>query len=95
MKKQVRQKGANYRKCSACGLRAQKDQAAFLRIVQPKDGPAFVDFSGKASGRGAYVCRNRNCVQKLCKSRRLSHLLRGQVSEDVYEVLRREVGLDG
>ncbi len=95
MKKQVRQKGAKYRKCSACGLRAQKDQADFIRIVQPKEGSAFVDGSGKAEGRGAYVCRSRECVQRLCKSRRLSHLLRGPVSEDVYEELRREVGLDG
>ncbi len=95
MKKQIRQKGANYRKCSACGLRAKKDEQDFIRIVLPKNGIAFVDFSGKEEGRGAYVCRNRDCIQKLCKSRRLSHLLRGQVGEDVYEALRLEVGLDG
>lgn len=53
-----------------------------------------MDEEGIAEGRGAYVCRKEDCVRKLCKTRRLSHLLRGSVPEEIYEALRKEVGLD-
>ncbi len=81
--------------CSACGLRARKDETDYIRIVLPKEGPVSIDRDGTAEGRGAYVCRNKDCVSKLCKSRRLSRLLRGPVPEPIYEELRKEVGLDG
>lgn len=95
MKKSIRHKGAKIRMCSACGLRARKDERDYIRIVLPKDGTVMIDREGTASGRGAYVCRSAECVRKLCKSRRLSHLLRGHVPETLYEELRREVGIDG
>lgn len=95
MKKSIRHKGAKIRMCASCGLRARKDETDYIRIVLPKEGTAFLDREGTALGRGAYVCRNRECIRKLCKSRRLSHLLRGPVPETLYEQLRKEVGLDG
>lgn len=95
MKKSIRQKGAKIRMCASCGLRSRRDETDYIRIVLPKDRTAFLDREGTAPGRGAYVCRNQDCVRKLCKSRRLSHLLRGSVPETLYEELRKEVGLDG
>ena len=94
MKKSSQPKGANIRKCAGCGLRADKSDTGFLRVALPKGGTAHVDLSGKSPGRGAYVCRAPDCVRKICKSRRLSALLRGPVPETVYEQLRQEVGLD-
>ena len=94
MKKSSQPKGANIRKCAGCGLRADKSDAGFLRVALPKDGAAHVDLAGTSPGRGAYVCRDPECVRKVCKSRRLSSLLRGSVPETVYQQLRREVGLD-
>lgn len=91
MKKSIRHKGAKIRMCAACGLRARKDEHDFLRIVLPKDGIARVDRDGTCEGRGAYVCRNEDCVKKLSKSHRLSRLLRGAVSEEIYRELEREV----
>lgn len=95
MKKSIRHKGAKIRMCAACGLRARKDETEYIRIVQPKENAPFIDRQGTACGRGAYVCRNQDCVRKLCKSRRLSHLLRNPIPDEFYEELRREVGLDG
>lgn len=95
MKKSDRHKGAKVRMCTACGLHANTEEHDFIRVVLPKDATPVIDRTGKIPGRGAYVCRNRNCVQKLCKSRRLSHVLRGVVGDDIYEALRNEVGLDG
>ena len=95
MKKSDRHKGAKVRMCAACGHRAPKDEWDFIRIVLSNDSIPVVDRDGSLPGRGAYVCRNADCVRKLCKSRRLSHLLRGNVPDGIYEELRKEVGLDG
>lgn len=94
MKKSIRHKGAKTRMCAACGTRAPKDSHDYLRIVRSKSGVVVLDEVGSAEGRGAYVCRNGDCVRKLCRSRRLSHLLRGPVSEEIYAALQKEVGLD-
>lgn len=95
MKKSIRHKGAKIRMCAACGLRARKDETEYLRIVHSKDGTISVDREGTLPGRGAYVCRSADCVRKIYKTRRLSHLLRGAVPETLYEELRKEVGIDG
>ncbi|MBO5248900.1 MAG: YlxR family protein [Clostridia bacterium] len=95
MKKSIRNKGAKIRMCASCGSRFHKDEADYIRIVLPKNGNPFIDRLGTASGRGAYVCHNKECVEKLCKSRRLSRSLRGNVSDALYSELRKEVGLDG
>ena len=81
--------------CASCGLRSNKDETDYIRIVMPKDGDPFIDREKTSPGRGAYLCRNQDCVRKVCKSRRLSHLLRGSVPDALYEELRKEVGLDG
>ena len=81
--------------CAACAMRTPKDQHDFIRIVRSKDGIVALDGEGTAFGRSAYVCRNAECVKKLCKARRLSQLLRGTVPDEVYDLLRKEVGLDG
>ena len=94
MKKSIRHKGAKVRMCAACGLRASKDSHEFLRVVRTKSGASVSDKGESAEGRSAYVCREKDCVRKLCKTRRLSHLLRCPVSDEIYEALRKEVGLD-
>ena len=94
MKKMIRQKGAKIRMCAACGTRFRKDEADCIRVVLPKQGVPVIDRGCNLFGRGAYVCRNEACVRKLCKTRRLSHLLRGNVPEEFYGELRREVGID-
>ncbi|MBO5222508.1 MAG: YlxR family protein [Clostridia bacterium] len=93
MKKSIRHKGAKVRMCAACGLRARRDEHEFIRITLQKDGTLIFDSGDQCSGRSAYVCRQADCVKKLCKSRRLSHLLRGSVPEEVYQSLLKEAGL--
>ena len=72
-----------------------KPKKELVRVVRSPEGEISLDLTGKKPGRGAYVCRDAACVKKLCKSRRLSHLLRGEIPGTIYEELRREVGLDG
>ncbi len=71
------------RTCIGCG--AQQHKQGLLRIVRTPDGPVF-DPTGKANGRGAYVC-NRACLEKARKAKRLQRALKSDVSNEDYERL--------
>ena len=71
------------RRCVSC--RESKHKSEFLRIVKLADGKIFVDYSGKAQGRGAYVCRSEKCAAELKKRRRLDKQFKTKVPDEVYE----------
>ncbi len=76
------------RMCIVC--RAQSDKKTLLRVVKNKDGEIFVDKTGKANGRGAYVCKDRNCYQKLCKQKSLNRAFKCEVPQEVYQKIGEE-----
>ena len=57
------------RTCMGCN--SKKDKNELIRIVKNSENEIFVDISGKQNGRGAYICNNYNCLEKLIKSKRL------------------------
>lgn len=73
------------RTCVVC--RNQCEKSALLRIVKGKDGNVFVDASGKADGRGAYVCKD--CIKDAVKRRSLNKAFKMQIPQDVYDELLR------
>jgi len=76
------------RMCVAC--RELKDKRSMLRVVKDGDGKIFLDFSSKASGRGAYICDSAECVVKLKKQRLLNKVFSCEVSADVYAAIEEE-----
>ena len=70
------------RMCIACHEMQPKKE--MLRIVKPKEGDVFIDFTGKAAGRGAYICNSPDCVKKLRKGRLLNKTFAAQIPEEVY-----------
>ena len=54
------------RKCIACQDRDNKKE--LIRIVKNKEGEIFIDLTGKANGRGAYICKDCECLKKAIKS---------------------------
>ena len=71
------------RMCAACRLRGDRGQ--LIRIVKPKDAPAFIDYKGNASGRGAYICKSATCVEKAQKRRALNRALRCEIADSLYQ----------
>lgn len=69
------------RMCIAC--RRLIDKRQLLRVVKSGDR-IFLDLTGKASGRGAYICDNPDCVAKLKKQRLLNKVFSCAVSDEVY-----------
>ena len=87
-----KQKKIPQRKCIACQDRAAKRD--LVRIVKNKEGQIFLDKTGKANGRGAYICNCVECLNKAIKSKALSRAFKMEVPEEVYESLRKEIGIN-
>ena len=77
------------RMCIIC--REHSDKKELLRIVKNKDGEIFVDKTGKANGRGAYICKNPECFQKLRKTRGLNRAFRCEIKDEVYDKIGEEI----
>lgn len=60
-----------------------------LRIVRTPEGNVIVDLTGKANGRGAYIKKDINVLEKAKKSKILEKRLEVEINEDVYEEIRK------
>ena len=87
-----KQKKIPQRNCIACQDRDAKRD--LVRIVKNKEGQIFLDKTGKANGRGAYICNCVECLNKAIKSKALSRAFKMEVPEEVYESLRKEIGVN-
>ena len=58
-----------------------------IRIVKNKENEIFIDPTGRANGRGAYVCANQECLTKAIKSKQLNRAFKMDVDDQVYEHL--------
>lgn len=74
------------RTCMACNT--QKEKQELLRIVKSKEGVVEVDLTGKKNGRGAYICKSEECLDKVIKSKRLQRVLETEISDELYESIR-------
>ena len=80
------------RQCLGCN--EHKPKSELLRVVRPPQGQVFLDFTGKKSGRGAYLCRDVKCLRKARKSRRLDASLNCTIPEEVYDEMEQELEQD-
>ncbi len=76
------------RMCIAC--RELKEKRQMLRVVKNTEGKIFIDFSSKASGRGAYICDNPVCINKLRKQKLLNKVFSSAVDDAVYAAIEEE-----
>ncbi|MGL5353207.1 MAG: RNase P modulator RnpM [Clostridium sp.] len=77
------------RMCTGC--MEMKPKKELIRVVKSPEGEVSVDLTGKKSGRGAYVCKETQCLEKAFKAKRLSRNLDTPISEEVYNRLREEI----
>ncbi len=77
------------RRCVGCGISFPKKE--LIRVVRTPEGKTELDFTGKKSGRGAYLCKNAECLKKARKAKRLEKNLGVPVSPEVYGLLEAEL----
>lgn len=77
------------------GCREMKPKAQLLRVVRPQEGEVRIDRTGKAPGRGAYVCDCIECLRKAQKSRALERALEKPIEAEVFEQLEKQIAPEG
>lgn len=77
------------RMCTGC--MEMKPKKELIRVVKNKEGEVSVDLAGKKPGRGAYICRNAECLEKAFKTKRLEKNLEIKIDEEIYNRLKEEI----
>ena len=85
----AKQRKIPMRMCVGC--REMKPKMELLRVVKPQDGDAKIDRTGKAAGRGAYVCESIECLKKAEKARALDRALETKIEENVFRQLEGQI----
>ena len=67
------------RTCIAC--RQVKAKRDLVRIVKPKDEGIVIDINGKKPGRGAYLCKTKECWENGLKGSRLEYVMRTTLTQ--------------
>ena len=83
------QKKIPQRQCMGC--RERKNKRDMIRVVRGTDGTVSLDFSGKAPGRGAYLCPDPECLKKALRSKALDRSLEVTIPEEVSGRLEKEM----
>ncbi len=79
------QKKIPQRMCVGC--QEMKNKKELLRVVRTPDEQIVLDTTGKKAGRGAYICRNEQCLTKAFKEKRLERALKKEIARNVYDEL--------
>lgn len=79
------------RRCCACRENKSKDE--LIRVLRTPDESFVIDLSNKSDGRGAYVCKNADCINKVIKKRGLNHSFGCAVPGSIYGELEN-IGKD-
>ena len=83
------QKKIPMRQCLGC--REMKPKRELIRVVRSPEGAISLDFKGKASGRGAYVCPEMSCLKKAMKSKAIERAFETSIPEEIYAQLTEQM----
>ena len=61
-----------------------------IRVLKTAEDEIILDATGKKNGRGAYICRSRECLEKAIKNHGLERSLKAAIPNEVYESLEKE-----
>lgn len=74
------------RTCMGCN--EKKDKQELIRIVKNKENEVSIDKAGRKEGRGAYICNDEKCLERVVKSKRLERVFEIKITQEIYESLR-------
>ena len=80
------------RKCLGCN--EMKPKKELLRVTHNSQGVINVDPTGRAHGRGAYICNSKECFEKAKKAKAFNRAFKSDVPDEIYEDLINEITKD-
>ncbi len=78
------------RTCVVC--RAVGSKRGLLRVVRTPEGRILIDPSGRLAGRGAYICRELDCLNAALKGNQIEHILKVKISLEDKDYLKNTLG---
>lgn len=85
----MKKKKIPMRMCLGC--RESKPKKTLIRIVKNKENEISVDFTGKMHGRGAYICRDKMCLDKVIKEKRLEKYFEMVINTEIFDILKKQM----
>lgn len=85
----MKKKKIPMRMCIGC--REMLPKKELIRVVKNQAGEISIDLKGKAPGRGAYLCRSQECIDKAARNRLLEKTFEQRIDQDVYENLKLQL----
>jgi len=90
----MKQKKIPLRMCLGC--KEMKPKKELIRVVRNNEGEINIDLVGKKPGRGAYICRSADCLEKAIKAKRLEKAFETTIDVEIYNNLKNQLeGNDG
>lgn len=80
------------RTCIVC--RKKGDKSNFIKIVKNKNGEILVEKNKKLDGRGAYICKNKDCLNACKKTKALNRTFKTTIPENIYEGIVNDCGIE-
>lgn len=80
------------RQCLGC--REMKPKRELVRVVRSPEGAVTLDLRGKAPGRGAYVCRQSDCLNKALRSKAIARSLQVEIPPEVVDAMLAQMEED-
>lgn len=81
-------KKVSLRQCVGCG--EMRDKKEMMRVLRSAEGPIFLDMTGRKNGRGAYLCKQMECLAKARKNKGLDRSFKQRIPDEIYETLEKE-----
>lgn len=85
----MQQKKIPLRKCTGCG--EMKPKKELVRVVKTPEDEILMDLTGRKNGRGAYICRDVECLKKARKAKRIEKSFRCSIPDEVYDKMEEEL----
>ena len=85
----VKPKKIPMRQCLGCN--EHKPKKEMLRVLRTPEGEILLDFTGKKSGRGAYICYDAKCLKKARQSKRIDNNLGVNITDEIYDRMESEL----
>lgn len=76
------------RQCVGCG--EMKGKKEMMRVLKTTEGPIVLDVTGKKNGRGAYLCKQAECLKLARKNKGLERSFKMNIPDEVYDSLEKE-----
>ncbi len=77
------------RTCIGCG--ESKEKQELIRVIKTPEGEIKLDLTGRANGRGAYLCNKKECLQKAYKRKALHRSFQTEIPKEIYEALEMQL----